>query len=218
MSKPQAVFFDWDGTLADSFGFLLAGHNEVLKHFALKPLSAEDYRTHYFGAPRERIYQELYGRHAAAAHDLFGAFVIREHARLLKPIAGAADVIKLLRQQRIPLAVISNKKPDYIAMELKAFGWERDFAIVVGAGQAAADKPSGAPILWAAAQMKLDGPRQGIWYVGDTEIDMKAAQNADVTAIYVHEECEEHRWLAQYQPLKVVRNLAALQQFLLQTL
>ena len=216
--RPSAVFFDWDGTLADSFNFLLIGHNEVLAHFGLPALSAEDYRANHFGAPREKIYKDLYGAHHQEAHDLFGAFVVREHARLLKPMEGAGAVIDLLRRHKVPLGVISNKKPDYIHLEIAAFGWKEAFQAVVGAGMAAEDKPSGLPILLASEQLGLREELRKIWYVGDTEIDVRAAQNAAVPAIYIHEEHETHDWLARYKPLMVVKNFAALHQFLLQSL
>ena len=56
-------------------------------------------------------------------------------------------------------------------------GWDRYFGRMVGAGDAARDKPADDPVALA-----LDGsgirPGDDVWFVGDTDIDIDCAHNA----------------------------------------
>jgi phosphoglycolate phosphatase len=56
-------------------------------------------------------------------------------------------------------------------------GWGAHFPVLVGAGDAPADKPDAAPLLMALRALgRAAGP--GTWYVGDTALDMEAARAA----------------------------------------
>ncbi|HRQ62224.1 MAG TPA: hypothetical protein PLO23_12085 [Alphaproteobacteria bacterium] len=52
MSYPAAVFFDWDGTLVDSYGVLEAAHNHTRKALGFDPLPEGAFAS-YFGKPRD---------------------------------------------------------------------------------------------------------------------------------------------------------------------
>ncbi len=55
---------------------------------------------------------------------------------------------------------------------------------MIGAGDAAADKPDPAPIHLALAQLgHVADP--SVWYMGDTALDMQAARAAGVTAVLI---------------------------------
>jgi phosphoglycolate phosphatase len=55
---------------------------------------------------------------------------------------------------------------------------------VIGAGDAAADKPDPAPILLALDRLGKAAERS-VWYLGDTALDMHAARAAGVTAVLI---------------------------------
>jgi phosphoglycolate phosphatase len=80
--------------------------------------------------------------------------------------------------------VVSNKAGPYLRAEVAHLGWGAHFATVIGAGDAAADKPDPAPILLALAQLGHPADRS-VWYLGDTALDMRTARAAGVTAVLV---------------------------------
>ena len=82
----------------------------------------------------------------------------------------------------LPQAVISNKQGPLLRAEAAHLGWAAQFRILLGAGDAEADKPHPAPFRLALPAIGLEaGP--AVWYVGDTALDMQAARNAGCTAV-----------------------------------
>ena len=88
------------------------------------------------------------------------------------------------RRRAWPQGVVSNKAGQYLRAEVVHLGWGAHFGAVVGAGDAAADKPDPAPILLALEQLGHPAGRS-VWYLGDTALDMRAARAAGVTAVLV---------------------------------
>jgi phosphoglycolate phosphatase len=80
--------------------------------------------------------------------------------------------------------VVSNKTGKFLRAEVAHLGWEAYFGAVVGAGDAAADKPDPAPIHLALDRLGAVAGRS-VWYLGDTALDMQAARAAGVTAVLV---------------------------------
>ena len=83
---------------------------------------------------------------------------------------------------RLPMGVVSNKQGPLLRAEALHLGWDRHFGPLIGAGDAAADKPSPAPILMALDALGLS-PAPDIWYIGDTALDMQAARAAGLRAV-----------------------------------
>ena len=104
------------------------------------------------------------------------------HLERIRPLPGAEQLLDLLGAMGLPLGVVSNKTGYILRLEAEHFGWSARFRKIVGAGDAAADKPDGAPILLALhAVGQPPGPE--VWYVGDTEMDMACAANAGCAAV-----------------------------------
>ena len=84
------------------------------------------------------------------------------------------------------LGVVSNKKGSILRREAAHLGWEPWFGRLVGAEDAAEDKPARAAVDLALEDSGLAaGPE--IWFVGDTDIDMACAHAAGCTAILLRE-------------------------------
>jgi len=97
---------------------------------------------------------------------------------------GGQGVEALLAAAPWPLGVVSNKAGKYLRAEVVHLGWSSYFGPVIGAGDARADKPDPAPILLALEQLGCPADAS-VWYLGDTALDMRAAQAAGVTAVLV---------------------------------
>lgn len=179
---PAAVFWDWDGTLADSFGFLAEAHSHTREALGLAPITREEYLP-YFGKPRETIYPALYPNKEQEAIEVFGKYVVDNCANI-ETISGAEDVLKLFKAHNVYMGIVSNKKADLIKEELKHNGWDEYFSVVVGAGDAAHDKPATDPLELALKTAGGDWDRADIWYVGDTENDLACAKATGVKVIF----------------------------------
>jgi phosphoglycolate phosphatase len=181
---PKAVFFDWDGTLVDSFAFLHAAHNHARTSLGMEPFSLKDFEG-YFGQPREILYTKIYGEHRDKAKAYFEEFVFNHYAEHLKPLDGAKEVLDWFKGAGIPMGVVSNKKRELIEAEIVNYGWDDYFIALVGAAEASSDKPSPAPLALAVERGGLDVSPEEVWYVGDTENDLGCGNDFGAVCVFI---------------------------------
>jgi len=214
VALPKAMYFDWDGTLVDSYEFLKSAHNNVKAQLGLEPFADDEFR-YYFGKPREYIYETVYGDQAAKAWELFDIYVQAHHATELKAMDRAQNLLETLVDLNIVCGVVTNKRASLVRAEVEFYGWAEHFATVVGAGEAAEDKPSDAPLRLALSQSG-DFAAQDIWFIGDSEADAACAQKFGCPFILIHETPESLEWFKKYTALHSFKTCAAMHDFMLQ--
>lgn len=213
---PEAVFFDWDGTLADSLVFLEDAHNHTRDRLGYPSLPKGDFALKYFGRPREILYTELYAPHQDKAKATFEAYVRENHLKL-QPLPDAEQVLKFFAERGVPMGVVSNKKAEFIKQEIENFGWNGYFRSYVGAAEAAQDKPAADPLLLAISRAGLQSDISSIWYVGDTEVDLACARATGCVPIYISHIGKDDDIIEKYRPEVTVRNCSEFHGFLLQS-
>jgi phosphoglycolate phosphatase len=179
-TAPRAILFDWDNTLVDGWAAIEAGLNAAFREFGLPLWDRAQVLANVRRALRES-FPELFGADWERARDIFYAEVRACHLQVLTPMPGAAAALQA-GAGRLPMGVVSNKQGPLLRAEALHLGWDRHFGPLIGAGDAAADKPDPAPILMALDALGL-GPAPDIWYVGDTALDMQAARAAGLRAV-----------------------------------
>ena len=177
LPRPPVILCDWDATLANTYPLLEKAHNHVLATLGLPP-RPEGWLKPIFGMTREDSYVAAYGRSDDEIDQLFMTYVLEHHLEDTQPMVGAARFLKVLAEHNIPLGVVTNKRPPLVSAEIKAFGWEHYFDVVIGAGEASANKPSGAPIILALDKLNYQGNVADVWFVGDSSTDQMAAKDA----------------------------------------
>jgi phosphoglycolate phosphatase len=206
---PKIIFFDWDGTLADSYKFLEGAHNHVRKNLGLTPFVGDEFKG-YFGHPREKLYVELYGDEIEKAKILFGDYVTKHHMDHLRPIDGAEDVLKACATLGIEMGIISNKRAEFLHREIAGF------KAVVGAGDAPHDKPAADPLIKGARDCGYN-TMDHVWYVGDTDVDLQCAKNAGCSMVFMAFDSRSDEWTKLYKPFLIFKNCVLLTEFLLQS-
>ncbi|MDH5722102.1 MAG: HAD family hydrolase [Alphaproteobacteria bacterium] len=215
MHLPKAIFFDWDGTLVDSYSFLNDAHNHTMKELGFEPMKEGEYKK-YFGKPRETLYPILYGDKGEDAKIVFGEYVLN-NAHKIKPLSGAIELVEAVDQMDIPMGVVSNKKSEFLKKEAEHLGWLEYFTIFVGAGDAAHDKPSDAPLRLAVEESGLQTTApQDIWFVGDTENDILCAKNFGCKAVLIIEGSEHNSLSIATHPDVTAENCDELKRILFQ--
>lgn len=195
LPRPKAIVFDWDNTLIDSWGSIHDAQNHTLVHFGLEPWSLEQTRRRVRGSMRDS-YPDLFGDRWLEAGEVFYARFAARHLETLTPLPSSAEMLEELSSAGLYLAVVSNKKGDYLRKEASHLGWNRFFHRIVGAFDAEQDKPSVEPVDLALAG---SGITRGldVWFAGDADIDMECAGKAGCLAILLrHEEPERDEFLS----------------------
>ena len=148
LSRPRAVLFDWDNTLVDSWPTIADALNTTLAAFGHAPWTMAEVKTRVRHSMRDS-FPKLFGDAWEAAGQVFYERYRQIHVEKLTPIAGAGDMLAELAEAGIYLAVVSNKKGEFLRREADHLGWARHFGRLVGALDAARDKPALDPVLLA---------------------------------------------------------------------
>jgi len=184
LKKPDAIFFDWDGTLVDSLPSLMSYYNHVLERFDLPKITVDEAKKNIRRSARE-VFPEIFGSNSDEAFKVYYDIVSKTHLSLLTPFLGSEKFLNDLQHLKIPLGIISNKKHEFLLKEISHLAWDKYFISNIGAGVASKDKPSGEALLLAAERIGLSPLTHHLWYVGDTETDMLAAKDAGFELIFI---------------------------------
>ncbi len=180
---PRAVLFDWDNTLVDNWPTIHDALNTTLVAMGQPPWTLAETRVRVRASLRDS-FPVLFGDRWEAARDIFYRRFEERHIETLVPLPGAAELLNALHDRGVYLGVVSNKTGRYLRKEAAALEWDRYFTRLVGAQDAAIDKPDRAPVDMALAPAGIAaGP--AVWFVGDTAMDMRCAYAAGCTAVLV---------------------------------
>lgn len=179
MARPRAVLWDWDNTLVDGWPTITMALNAAFARFGMPSWTVAETRSRVRHSLRDS-FPGLFGEAWPLARDTFYAAFAERHlaeVRLLDGAQAALDAAGDAWQ-----AVVSNKSGRFLRAEAAHLGVAGRFGMLVGAGDAAADKPDP-----AAIRLGLAGRPGGtdVWYVGDTRLDMDAARAAGCLAVLV---------------------------------
>lgn len=175
-----AIIFDLDGTLLDTLGDLHAATNAVLRQFGYPERTMDEVRC-FVGNGAERLIrlavpegaEEKVPQVLAAFQSYYAA-----HCDVLtKPYDGTPEMLEKLGKSH-PLAVVSNK-PDRAVGELAKIYFPGLYAR--GEGTDCPRKPAPDMVFKAMEALGADH----CIYVGDSEVDVLTAKNAQVPCLSV---------------------------------
>lgn len=181
MKRPLVLLYDWDNTLVDGWAGITAALNAVFTEFGRDHWTVNDTRNRVRVALRES-FPVMFGDQWEHARDVFYKSLTAQHLEHVRPMPGVPDVLEA--GSAWAQGVVSNKSGPFLRREVQHLGWTRFFGTILGAGDAVADKPDPAPIHMALAALGQTAS-PGVWYVGDTALDMQAARGAGLTAVLV---------------------------------
>jgi phosphoglycolate phosphatase len=182
LPRPKAILFDWDNTLVDNWGAIHAAINLTLVAMGHKPWTLEETHRNVARSLRDS-FPVLFGDRWEEARKIFYDSFEAVHLEQLRALPGAGEMLANLSTRGIYLAVVSNKTGRYLRAEAEQLGWTGYFKRLVGATDAAVDKPAVEPVDMALAGSGVTrGPE--VWFVGDGAIDLECAVNAGLTPIF----------------------------------
>lgn len=183
INRPRAILFDWDNTLVDSWTTIHEALEETFAAMGHQPWTLEETRVRVRHSMRESFPALFRERWEEAAQVFYQAYE-KFHLERLVAVTGAGSMLRELYGSAC-LGVVSNKTGRYLRAEAVHLGWDRFFHRVVGAGDAARDKPAEDPVHLVLEGSRIP-PGPEVWFVGDAGIDMEIAHRTGCVAILLN--------------------------------
>ena len=185
MSYTLAIF-DMDGTILDTLDDLAQAINAALKQNALPERTRDEVRQFVgnglYNLVRRAVPSGTSESVQKNVFDSFNEFYARHSADNTKPYEGILDVLKNLKESGTKVAVCSNK-PDYAVQKLCETYFPGIFDAAVGAKDKEHIKPC--PDSVNRILSDLGVPKEECVYIGDSDVDIKTAENAGMDCISV---------------------------------
>ncbi len=186
MSKINTVIFDMDGTVLNTLDDLTDAVNHVFSKFNLPPRRSDEYRK-FFGngiayamkcaAPEgtpDAVIDEML--------PLFRAYYDEHCLDRTRPYDGILALMQELKKAGYKMAIVSNKI-DSAVKELNERFFSDCVSVAIGEKQGIKRKP--APDTVLEALRELGSSCEEAVYIGDSEVDLQTARNANLPCIAV---------------------------------
>lgn len=195
---PEAIIFDWDNTLVDTWPVIHAALAETFAHFGREPWSLDYVRQNVRRSLRDS-FPPLFGEDWREATEVFYTAFEKRHLDALVAADGAAEMLYRLNDVGLTLSLVSNKTGRYLRMETDHLGWTGHFHRIVGAGDADQDKPAPDPVHKALEGTGI-GPGESVWFVGDSGVDMEIAHKTGCVPVLLRAGTLEDDEFSAFRP------------------
>ena len=179
--KYKAVLYDMDGTVLDTLGDLVSAVNYTLEHFGLPLRSVEEIRGFLGNGAKNLITRSAPEGTAPEKIEEMLEFYLpwyNSHCQILTaPYPGIIELMQELRALGVKQAVISNKQ-DSAVKPLAAHYFPGLLESALGESETVKKKPNPDAVLAALKELGVD--KAEAIYVGDSEVDVQTAINADM--------------------------------------
>ena len=188
----DAVFFDLDGTLLDTWPKLLETVNLLLQPEGITVTGATMQAAYARGQNLQSFIREHSPRLSKldpdVVHDLFWDRYT-ENAGDAPLISGADAFLAQVFMDGLKTEVVTNKQHDVASIETSEHPVLSGIRHVFGAGRGVRAKPHPDLLLEAAQELRV--PLDRVLFVGDSDQDFRAARAADVQIVLVAGDNEE---------------------------
>ena len=175
MKSFDAIVFDLDGVLVDSYECWFRLLNDILLEDGKRPLTQGEFHKTWGQGP-EADRQEFLSHWSLK--DLIAVYDRRfpDYTKWAKPIEGSKECLLKLRSLKKRIGVASNSPTGVVHALLKASGLYDFPDVVIGSDQVVNEKPAPDLLFKAVELLKLN--REDACYIGDSIFDEQAAAAA----------------------------------------
>ncbi|MDR3601972.1 MAG: HAD family hydrolase [Desulfosporosinus sp.] len=184
--KFKGVIFDLDGTLVNSLEDIADSMNNVLRKYGFPAHELQAYK-HFIGNGMNNLVYEVLPEAYREEELITRCFdLMKEEYRnnctnKTQPYDGIGELLNELTARKMKLAVLSNKVDDLTKKVVMTLLPNWNFEVVIGVSAEIPRKPN--PLGALLISRKLGIHPENLIYVGDTGVDMQAANSAGAYAV-----------------------------------
>ncbi|MGI5931746.1 MAG: HAD family hydrolase [Eubacterium sp.] len=202
----RLAVFDLDGTILDTLGDLHMSVNYALAAENLPRRTLEEVREDVGNGIRNLISRSVPGGTDPALEEKvfreFRSHYSRHCMDLTRPYDDIKSVLLMLKHIGVKLAVVSNKA-DAPVQKLCTHFFDGIFDITVGEREGIRRKPAPDSVFSVCRQLSMD-PVEGV-YIGDSDVDIRTAQNAGMDSISVSWGFRDEKFLLENEAQSIAR-------------
>ena len=213
MNSPvKLVIFDWDGTLFDSVGQIVASLQFAAQQFN-QPLTDADAKS-IIGLGLPEVAQRLFPAVPELHADILQAYSEHYVANSVEDVwfEGVSEMLYALKDQGIKLAVATGKSRKGLDRVLKQTNSLELFHVTRAASETRS-KPH--PVMLVEILAETGVHAHEAIMVGDTSYDLEMALNIVMPSVGVSYGVHTSETLAKFNPLSIVNDVSSLHEFLL---
>jgi HAD superfamily hydrolase (TIGR01509 family) len=171
----KGVVFDLDGTLVDSLGTTFDAFNEAFVRLGGTRRTPEQIMAH-FGTGEGEIFVQMIGREKAKEAYFYFREYFDQHIKTVPLHSGVKELLDDLKALDIPISIFTGRGWETTQLILNHHGLTDRFVTVVAHDHVKKPKPSPEGLFLAMSRMSL--VPQEILFVGDSPVDIQAANSA----------------------------------------
>lgn len=185
----KVCIFDLDGTLTDTLESLTYSVNETLKELGLKEITDGQCRQFIGDGARALIERALKASGdenltlTERAMEIYGRIFAANCTYHVKAYDGVLEMLEELRDRGVKTAVLSNKPHQQTIDVVEQVLGTGYFDKICGQREGIARKPSPAGVFEILETLGV--MREECLYIGDSDVDMETAKQAEVAAVGV---------------------------------
>lgn len=215
--KKKLVIFDLDGTLLDTIADLAQATNQALRQLGF-PVHEEKSYYRFVGSGINKLFeralplQERTAENVAKVRALFVPYYDAHNADLTRPYDGIVPLLEHLQNSGFLLAIASNKYQSATEKLVSHYFPQIHFSAVLGQREGLPVKPD--PLFVKEILTLTQTSAQETLYVGDSDVDMMTARNAEVEACAVTWGFRSREELLSFRPAFVAEQAQDIAQIL----
>lgn len=214
----DAVVFDLDGTLLDTLADLTNSANAMMRQFGMPQRTTDEIRS-FVGNGIRRLIQQIVpgGEENPEFERVYSGFraYYNEHCmEETEPYPGIIALLDWLKKAGCRTAIVSNKA-DFAVKKLRDIYFGELIDAAIGEREGCRRKPAPDSVFQALAELGID--RSRAVYVGDSDVDLRTAENAGMDCIAVSWGFRSRAFLLDHgaDPAQIAANVNEMKSMLL---
>ena len=213
--KYDLAIFDLDGTILDTLEDLALSMNHALKSCGYPQRTCREIRQ-FLGNGVVNLAERCLPENAGIQErdrlvDTFNEYYALHCDDHTGPYEGIRDLLQALGEKGMKTAVVSNK-PDYGVQILCSRHFDGLFHCITGVKEGIRRKPAPDSVLEVLRQLRVEKNRAV--YIGDSEVDLETAANAEMDCISVDWGFRDRQFLVKAGAEVIASDAAELRQLL----